>query len=170
MKRELTVPSKSCRTTGNGETVLSVTAIQDGTVIDHINVGKAIRLLQLLKLESHNRQVTVGLHLPSGAMTLKDIIKIEGRELSPAEASKIAIFAPKATINIIQNYRVVDKYKVTLPPSIEEFVICPNANCITNHERAKRAFFVNACKKEIALQCRYCEKAFNLCDIAHYDL
>lgn len=149
-----------------GSQNLSVTAIKEGTVIDHITAGKAIFLLRILKLESHRKQVTVGLNLPSTKMKFKDLVKVEGWELSENETSQIAIFSPKATISIIRNFRVVNKYVVSLPPVIEEFVICPNPTCITNHEKTRRLFYLTS-RKEIQLRCKYCEKTFSQSEIIY---
>lgn len=143
-----------------GEKTLPVAAIENGTVIDHITAGKAIFLLRLLKLEMHRNQITVGLNLPSSRFKIKDLIKVDSWELTPKESSQIAIFSPSTTINIIQNYRVVNKFNVTIPSTISHIIICPNANCITNHEKTERLFFISHFKKEVQLQCKYCENLF----------
>lgn len=149
---------------------VSVAAIENGTVIDHIDAGKAIYLLRLLKLSTYSKQMTVGLNLPSSQLKTKDIIKIEGRELSQSETSQIAIFAPQATISIIQNFSVVNKYPVEMPSVIEHFVICPNLNCVTNHERTPRIFDVLSYRKEVQLHCKFCEKIYDLREITNYAL
>ena len=81
-----------------------VYAIEDGTVIDHIQAGRAMKIISILKLASHKNTVTVGLNFGSDHLGRKDIIKVEDRELTPEEANRVAIFAPKATINIIRNF------------------------------------------------------------------
>jgi aspartate carbamoyltransferase regulatory subunit len=147
-----------------------VAALENGTVIDHIPTGKAFFILRLLKLDNHHKQVSVGMHLSSAQMGSKDIIKVEGWELSPNEASQIAIFAPRATVNIIQDYRVIDKYVVKTPPSIAQYIICPNPNCITNHEKTSRLFYIESHRKESQLQCQFCEKVFSRNEINKYFL
>ena len=156
--------------TQENEKILPVAAIENGTVIDHITAGKAILLLRLLKLETQRNQITVGLNLPSSRFRIKDLIKVSSWELTPKETSQIAIFSPSATINIIQNYRVVNKFTVTIPSTISHIIICPNHNCITNHERAERLFHISHLRKEIQLQCKYCEKIFFMDDISQYDM
>lgn len=147
----------------------SVAAIENGTVIDHIPAGKAILLLRLLKLNAHRREVTVGINLPSTQMVSKDIIKVSGWELSSQETSQIAIFAPRATISIIQNYRVVNKYVVKIPPTIDYGLVCPNPHCITNYEKAISTFYVESHRKEIRLRCKFCEKTFLQHEITNHD-
>lgn len=113
---------------------LSVSAIQNGTVIDHINSGQAIRIIYLLDLLEKKHKVTIGLNLPSKTIKFKDIIKIENHTLKNEEANEITVFAPEATINIIQNFEVVKKITTTLPPSISDVFDCPNPACITRTE------------------------------------
>jgi len=147
---------------------LSVAAIVNGTVIDHIADGKGILLVRLLKLENYLKPVTLGLNLPSSRMKTKDLIKIEGKELSASEISQIAIFSPRTTLNIIQNYKVVKKVLIEPPPNISNIIICPNPQCISKHERTSRLFHVINERKEIQLQCHYCEKIFLRQEITHY--
>ena len=139
----------------------AVAAIRNGTVIDHIDAGHALKIVKLLKLASHHKMVTLGLNLPSNTLGYKDIIKVEDRELSPEEANQVAILAPKASINIIQDYEVFKKFKVTMPESIEKVISCPNSRCISNHENINSSLKVlQRVKNEIALECRYCKKVF----------
>src|SRR5580658_4791291 len=108
---------------------LSVSAIQNGTVIDHINSGQAFRIVHLLGLLDKKCKVTIGVNLPSKRMKLKDLIKIENLTLTNEEANDITIFAPEVTINVIENFEVVNKVITTLPESINNVFICPNSAC-----------------------------------------
>lgn len=146
--------------------VLPVAAIENGTVIDHISAGKAILLLRLLKLEQHHKQVTIGLNLPSSRMKMKDILKVEGWELSPNDVSQIAIFSPLTTLSIIQDFKVVKKYPVTLPEVICNVIICPNPQCITHVEATSRLFHVSQQRNQ--LRCGYCERSYYHHEIKHY--
>lgn len=139
---------------------LSVAAIEDGTVIDHIPAGQGLRIVHLLKLADHRKKVTLGLNLPSELFRFKDLIKVEGREITEEEASQIAVFAPKATISIIRGFQLERKFSVTLPETITRVLSCPNNRCITNHERVTPRFSVNRYGVNVHLQCHYCEKSF----------
>src|SRR3990167_4815959 len=110
------------------EKTLSVTAINNGTVIDHIPAGQAITILRLLKLVDHKNQITIGLNL-MGSRGLKDLIKMENRYLSEREAHEIAIFAPDATINVIKDFKVIKKQSALLPETIVDIMRCPNPRC-----------------------------------------
>jgi aspartate carbamoyltransferase regulatory subunit len=140
---------------------LSVSAIENGTVIDHINSGQAIRIIHLLGLLEKKCKVTIGLNLPSKRMKLKDLIKIENHILTNEEANEITIFAPEATINIIHDFEVVDKIITSLPPSICDAFICPNPVCITHNEPVDSFFIIHVQGKQVKLVCKYCEKIFD---------
>lgn len=139
---------------------LSVSAIEKGTVIDHIPPHQGLQLVRLLRLDEHEERLTIGLNLSSSTMGSKDLIKIEGRELSPEEANQVAVFAPDITIAIIENYLVLQKFKVALPQQIERVVNCPNERCITNHETITTLFSVCPVGSSTELQCHYCSHRF----------
>lgn len=140
---------------------LSVSAIENGTVIDHINSGQAIRIIHLLGLLEKKHKVTIGLNLPSKLMKLKDLIKIENHILTNEEANEITIFAPEATINIIKNFEVVNKIITTLPPSICDAFVCPNPVCVTHTEPVESFFLIEAEGNQVKLVCKFCEKIFD---------
>ena len=98
---------------------LLVRRIKDGTVIDHIEGGKALFVLRALNVTGKEGNViTVALHVPSSKHGKKDIIKVENRFLETSETNKLALIAPRATINIIRDYKLVEKRKIQLPDSI----------------------------------------------------
>ncbi len=142
-------------------TTLSVSAIQNGTVIDHITSDQTLRIMHMLRLLDKKHKVTVGFNLPSKRMKYKDLIKIEDHVLTTKEANEITIFAPEATINIIQKFEVVQKIITTLPPHISGVFICPNSLCITNKEHVESFFTVEEQGKQVKLVCRYCEREFD---------
>jgi aspartate carbamoyltransferase regulatory subunit len=139
------------------ETTLRVTKIKDGTVIDHITAGHALEVLQILGVTDQVKGVvTVGMNVPSKTLGLKDMVKIEGRELKSEEVDRIALLAPHASINIIRDYKVVDKQLVRLPKVIHETVKCANPACISNsREPVKSTFYVEN-EEPLQLRCHYC--------------
>ncbi|MCH9624851.1 MAG: Aspartate carbamoyltransferase regulatory chain [Chlamydiales bacterium] len=141
--------------------ILSVAAIENGTVIDHIPVGMGLQIVKLLGLAKHQKKVTLGLNLPSQSMGFKDLIKVEERRISKEEADQIALFAPQAKISIIADFRLEKKFTVSLPKTITKILDCPNGRCITNHERVTTRFWVDCFGKNVSLRCSYCEKSFN---------
>lgn len=142
------------------EKTLSVSAIEHGVSIDHIPSGQAIRLINLLGLGQHKNKITIGLNLQSKEQGLKDIIKIQNRTLTEQEQHEVAIVAPNATINFIENYKVVKKIKTSPPATIVGLLECLNPICITNQEPMASYFYVKQSKEEIRLLCKFCEKTY----------
>ncbi len=136
---------------------LKVTPIRNGTVIDHITSGMALKVLKILSItEDINSTVSVVMHVPSKHLGWKDIVKVEDRELSPREVDKIALIAPDATINIIRNYSVAEKYLVHVPEVVRGILRCSNPNCITNSREPVETEFLVKSKNPMRLYCRYC--------------
>lgn len=140
---------------------LQVEAIHNGTVIDHIPAGQGIKILQLFGLVKNQEKITVGLNLPSQAQGAKDIIKVENVRLSAAQANQLALFAPDATVNLIEDFEVVEKLQLQLPERVEGVFSCPNSNCISHNEPVSSKFKVRAVKGQVRFRCNYCEKSFH---------
>ncbi len=137
---------------------LEVRAIENGTVIDHIPASSLFKIIRILGLEQETHCITFGTNLESKRMGTKAIIKINDRFCEQEEINRIAIVAPEASVNIIRNFKVVEKHTVTIPETIQGFVRCANPRCITNHEPVETSFRVIKAGDEIALRCKYCEK------------
>jgi aspartate carbamoyltransferase regulatory subunit len=136
---------------------LNVSAITNGTVIDHIPQGTVMQVMKILELEDFTDQIYFGANLESKKYGKKGIIKVSGRYFKPEEINKIALVAPTATVIEIRDYEVVSKLKVDIPDEIVGFVKCFNPKCITNNENIETRFRVLD-KKDIKLHCHYCEK------------
>ena len=143
---------------------LKVSAIENGTVIDHIPAHAALKVAQLLDLQNHVDLFSIASNLQSKSQGKKAIIKISGKYLTSDEANKIAIIAPNVTVNIIKNFEVTEKKKVELPKLLLKTVKCSNPNCITNHEAVTTKFHL-AAKEPLRLKCHYCEHVFGTKDI-----
>ena len=145
---------------------LLVRRIKNGTVIDHIDSGKSLTVLNTLNIDGNDGNiVTVALNVPSSKMTKKDMIKIENRFLHKDETDKIALISPNATINIIKNYKLTEKRKIQVPDSISGIFRCPNMNCISNQEKGIISTIVVLDKKDIVLKCKYCRRIISIKDI-----
>ncbi len=142
------------------KSTLAVAAIKNGTVIDHIEEACGLKIIHLLKLAQQKRRLTIGLNLTSKLLSFKDIIKIEDYFLSTAELSQVAIISSQATVNIIEDYEVVNKFSVQIPDVVEQLFSCPNPHCISNNEQARRGFCTELRKEQVFLRCRFCEKCF----------
>jgi len=137
------------------ERELRVSKIRDGTVIDHIAAGQALNVLAILGINaSGGEEVSVGINVPSDRLGRKDIVKVEGRELSRDEVDVLSLIAPAASINIVREFEVVEKSRVTRPTEVSGVLSCPNANCIsTKGEPVDSRFEV----LDDAVRCVYCD-------------
>jgi len=140
------------------EKKLKVAALCNGTVIDHIPSDKLFKVVSILHLESSINQITLANNLESAKMGTKGLIKISDRAFEEDETNKIALIAPNAKINIIRDFKVVEKRTLSLPEEIREIVQCANPVCITNNQPVTTRFHLLKHNGEIMLKCHYCER------------
>jgi aspartate carbamoyltransferase regulatory subunit len=137
---------------------LSVSALENGTVLDHIPAENVYRALNLLNLKGIENQITIGINLNSKAQGRKGIIKIEDKFFEDEELNKLALIAPDATVNIIRDFKVVEKKTLETPAEVIGIAKCRNPKCVTNHQPIKTRFATIQNGDEISLKCHYCEK------------
>jgi aspartate carbamoyltransferase regulatory subunit len=143
---------------------LQVAALKSGTAIDHIPPEQLFKVVTILRLQDLENRITIGNNLNSRKMGTKGIIKISDKFFEEDEINRIALVAPKVVLNIIKNYEVVEKKRVSLPDFIISIVKCNNPKCITNNEPMKTRFDV-VDKDHVTLKCHYCEIKINKEDI-----
>lgn len=136
---------------------LEVSAIKDGTVIDHIPAEKLFRVVNILNLNDLEGTITFGTNFRSDRLGKKAIIKLSDVFFKDRDINRIALVAPQAKLNIIKDFKVVEKKIVEVPDEMEGIVKCVNPKCITNHESVLTKFTV-VDKANIQLRCSYCEK------------
>jgi aspartate carbamoyltransferase regulatory subunit len=136
---------------------LLVSAIESGTVIDHIPARTLFKVIKILGLDRIGNQITFGTNLDSKTDGKKAIIKIAGVFFEDDDINRIALVAPNAKLNIIKEYKVVEKRVVAVPDTITGIAKCMNPKCITNFENVTTRFRVVS-KRPVALKCHYCEK------------
>lgn len=137
---------------------LKIPLIKNGTVIDHITAGNAVKVLHILGIPiSTSSIVSVAMNVKS-KFGKKDIVKVENREIDPQEVDKIALISPKATINIIRDYKVAKKHKVELPNEIIGIVSCSNPTCVSNANEPVKSRFKVIEKDPPKIKCYYCER------------
>jgi aspartate carbamoyltransferase regulatory subunit len=98
------------------------------------------------------------MNVESKKLGKKDIVKVEDRELKEEEVNRIAMIAPAATINIIRDYKVVEKRHVDLPDEIVGVVRCQNPSCISNTSEPIKSRMLVKAKNPVLLRCIYCEQ------------
>ncbi len=141
----------------NNKTERLVTAIKNGTVIDHIPAEKTYQVANLLELQHLETPVTIGNNYPSKKLGRKGIIKVSDKFFTDEEISRLSVVAPNVVLNVINDYEVVAKKTVTTPDELRGIVKCNNPKCITNNEPMHTVFNV-VDKVHGILKCHYCDK------------
>jgi len=137
---------------------LKVSAIKNGTVLDHIPADQLFKVIDILGLSRSENQITFGTNLESKLLGKKSIIKISDKYFEDYEINRIALIAPQAKINIIHNFEVVEKRILSVPSQIKGIARCMNPACITNHQPIETIFTTVEGSDELKLLCHYCEK------------
>ena len=132
--------------------------MENGTVLDHIPAENVYKALDLLDLKGIESQITIGINLASKLHGKKGIIKIADKFFEDEELNKLALIAPKATVNIIKGFKVVEKKTLVTPSEVIGIAKCKNPKCVTNHQPIKTKFATIQSDNEISLKCHYCEK------------
>ena len=136
---------------------LEVSAIANGTVIDHIPADVTFKIVQILNLYNHPGAITIVTNLESKTLGRKGIIKIADRYLTDEEIGRLSVVAPNVTLNIIKDYQIIEKKYVQYPRLIVGVVRCSNPKCITNHQPVPTKMEVFD-EKLKSLRCVYCER------------
>ena len=136
--------------------ILQVRKIRDGTVIDHIPVGKADIVKRILKVKPTDEYYYAD-NTGSESRKRKGFLKLVGRYPSREEVDMISIVAPDATINYVRNWEIapIDKYVVRRPKKINDLIKCPDNNCVTNTEQGVRTEFNVLPLPDDFAQCSY---------------
>ena len=147
-------------------TELIVSAIENGTVIDHIKSENTFRVFKILNLEESTNQVYFGTNLTSKKFGTKGIIKISGKYFKPDEINKISLVAPHATLIEIKDFEVIKKHRIDLPEEVENIAKCKNPKCVTNNQQVNTKFkIITDHHGRTKLACHYCEKTVSLDEI-----
>src|ERR1700704_916970 len=103
-----TVVTRKAGKPSDDKTTMLVRKIPDGTVIDHVAAGKALSVLRLLGNPQENGfTVALVMNVTSSKMGKKDILKVEAMEISQEQVQRLALIAPRASVNIVRSYKVV---------------------------------------------------------------
>ncbi len=137
---------------------LKVSAIENGTVLDHIPANQLFKVISILDLKNCRNPITFGTNLDSKLLGKKAIIKVSDRYFADDEINKIALVAPQAKINIIKNFEVVEKKIISVPAEISGIAKCSNPKCITNHQPVQTRFKTVVENDHLKLHCHFCEK------------
>jgi aspartate carbamoyltransferase regulatory subunit len=142
----------------NDQTTMLVQKISDGSVIDHIAAGKALSVLRLLGDPQENGfTIALVMNVSSSKMGKKDIVKVEGVEITPEQVQRLALIAPRASVNIVRAYRVVAKSNAVPPRTLRGVLSCNAPTCVSVREKesAPSIFFISG-RTPLRYRCKYC--------------
>ncbi|MFA5944766.1 MAG: aspartate carbamoyltransferase regulatory subunit [Candidatus Thermoplasmatota archaeon] len=90
-----------------------IVPIRNGTVLDHIDAGKSLAILQALgyPIAKSSKVVSLSMCLPSGRSGVKDVLKFEDVELSAADIKTVKSLSKRGTLSVIRNYDVAEKIR-----------------------------------------------------------
>lgn len=134
---------------------MKIDSIKNGIVIDHIQAKKGMEIYDALKLKDLDCSIAIITNAKSEKMGRKDIIKID-KDIE-INMDVIGFIEPNATINIVKDDKLVDKYNVKLPEKIVNIAKCQNPRCITSMEKDLDQIFTLTDKENQVYRCKYCE-------------
>lgn len=140
--------------------MLSITSIVNGIVIDHIKPGRGYEIFKLLDLDKKGSKVALIMNAESKNGGMKDLIKIE--DVSNINLDILGIVDKDITINLIENEKIIKKFKPELPESFEGLFTCKNPRCITTSEREIHQKFDLIDKENGIYKCAYCDHLLNM--------
>ena len=137
-----------------------VNSIERGIVIDHITAGTGNRILDYLKIDTKKNTVAFIMNATSKKHGRKDLIKIEN--VTDVDLTVLGLLDPNATVNIIENGKIVKKINLALPQTVTNVIRCKNPRCVTSVERnAPHIFHLrNAQTREY--RCEYCDEIVSM--------
>ena len=135
---------------------MNIDSIKNGFVLDHIKPEKGMEIYRLLGLDEVDGTVALIRNAVSKRMGRKDIIKVDAEELD-IDLGVLGYVDPDITINVIENEKLVKKYRPELPEQIVDVVKCKNPRCITSTEQELKHIFKLTDRENRTYRCVYCE-------------
>ena len=130
--------------------------VNDGTVVDHLPAGTAVRALALLDLPREG-PVTIGMNVPSTRHGRKDILRVEGLVLRKSQIDRLALLGSQVTVSIVKGGEVRQKQVLEVPQRVEGILTCPNPTCITRQEPVPTVFH-RLGAFPYRFRCHHCER------------
>ncbi|NLW21656.1 MAG: aspartate carbamoyltransferase regulatory subunit [Tissierellia bacterium] len=139
--------------------MLYIDSISKGIVIDHIKAGYGLSIFKYLGLDKADFTVALIMNAPSKKYGKKDLIKIENN--IDLDLTMLGFIDPNITVNIIDNEKIVNKIKLSLPEKVEGIIKCKNPRCITSTERNIMHRFVLIDEEKGIYKCEYCDQIYS---------
>lgn len=138
--------------------MLNIDSLQNGIVIDHIKAGTSMKIYELLDLGKLDCCVAVIKNAKSSKYGKKDIIKIDGT--LDINLDILGFIDHAITIDVIQDGKIIEKKKLTLPQTVKNVMKCKNPRCITSGEEGIDHIFQLCDSASHRYRCIYCEQEF----------
>lgn len=140
--------------------MIEITSLKNGIVIDHIKPGLGIKIFNLLNLDQLDDEVALILNANSSSQGKKDIVKIANNLDINLDA--VSIIDASATVNFIEEEKVVEKKQLELPEVSKGILKCQNPTCVSTTERNIESKFILIDKKEKMYKCAYCDHIYDV--------
>ena len=134
---------------------MNIDSIINGIVLDHITAGRGMELYHLLGLDELDCSIAIIKNVHSNKMGKKDIIKIDGA--IQLNMDVIGYVDPGVTVDMIENGKLVEKKRISLPDEVVNVIRCKNPRCITSTEQELPHVFRLTDKENRVYRCKYCE-------------
>ena len=135
--------------------MVRINSIENGIVIDHIQAGTGMKMLQYMNLDMSKDTVALIMNATSNKHGRKDIIKIEN--LIDVDLTALGLLDHGATVNIIEHQVLVKKIKLSLPDKVVNVLKCKNPRCVTSVEPAIPHVFLLVDPETKEYRCEYCD-------------
>ena len=135
---------------------MEVNSIESGIVIDHIQAGYGLKVLEYLNIDVMKNMIALIMNAESKKHTRKDIIKIEG--VIDVDLTALGLLDHKATVNVIENGVIVNKINLSLPEKVTNVIKCKNPRCVTSVEPSIPHIFHLVDEELEEYSCEYCDE------------
>ncbi len=138
---------------------LSIGALEEGFVLDHIKAGNAMTIYRDLKLGKLDCTVAIIKNASSNKMRRKDIIKV-ACPIDYLDLDVLGYIDHNITVNVIKDNKIIEKKRLALPKRIVNVIRCKNPRCITSIEQGLDHIFYLADEETELYRCLYCETRY----------
>ena len=139
--------------------MLTISGIQEGFVLDHIQAGMSLQIYHDLKLDELDCTVAIIKNVKSNKMGRKDILKVEC-SIEALDLDILGFIDHNITVNVIKDNSIVEKKILHLPKKVKNVIKCKNPRCITSIEQELDQIFLLADEQKEVYRCMYCEEKY----------
>ena len=138
--------------------MLKVDSIKKGIVIDHITAGLGYEIFTELKLDQVEYTTALIRNVSSGKLGKKDLIKIDN--VVDLDLDMLGLLDPNITLVIIEDEKVIDKIKLSLPEKVAGILTCKNPRCVSTIEHISDISFYLTNEATREYRCEYCDTPY----------